>query len=637
MKAVRELIEHWRGWLNVEPRRGQRLVRWLALAGAVVYLLQGLHYMVSLRSILDEGLYLVKGYLFATGVYQPFQDYGVLTNHMPLAFVVPGLVQKWFGAGLLTGRVYALVVGLIGLAGLWAAARRLAGEGWAVAAVWAVALNVALVKNYSEAFSQVLVAALVSWALAAGLGRRLKGWQAAAAGILSGLAVMSRINMAPFAALLVLTILWQHGRRMGAWALGGAALVVAGVHALYWPGILQLWAYWVPEGWLPFLQPYYAPWHKFEPFEFSAWKYWWINIDDPSWNSVIALWDGVRFNFVAVVGVVANLLLWPKRTARKDRFGWQTAVFLNVSFIFLLGMHAWAALTGRSCHFFCFSGYIGFFNAIGLLAVAAMAPFWRRELNWPRALVAGTIFLVLMTGIGFGTFDATGRWLADLSVPLLRGGSVPLWGLFENRFGLDVRWTRRLLPTLAGLSFGLAALAAAWIWLRRQGDRGRRTVRAAFVGVLCLGLVFSPSRLLGGGDETLDCGGNVVAGYEQAAAQIGTVVEAGDRVYYQGANSPIVLLYLPGVQIYPPQLNNTFSFSDLTGAGITEELLRYGYWNEDLRAQWLAEADYALVEARFYDQWQAAVEAGQYDIRLVTDSVEACRGKDAQVLVLERR
>jgi hypothetical protein len=158
------------------------------------------------------------------------------------------------------------------------------------------------------------------------------------------------------------------------------------------------------------------------------------------------------------------------------------------------------------------------------------------------------------------------------------------------------------------------------------------------VAVLIFGILLSPSILLGGGDETLDCTGDVVAGYEAAAAQIGAVLATGDQVYYQASNSPIVLLYLPGIGIYPPQLNNVFSFSDLNGAAISDELLRYGYWNADLKAQWLAEADFALVEARFYEgEWQAAVEAGDYDIRLVTEVVEECRGKDSQIMLLERR
>ena len=50
--------------------------------------------------VLDEGLYFEKGYLFAQGKYEPFEDYGPLTNHMPLSFMIPGWAQNIFGAGL---------------------------------------------------------------------------------------------------------------------------------------------------------------------------------------------------------------------------------------------------------------------------------------------------------------------------------------------------------------------------------------------------------------------------------------------------------------------------------------------------------------------------------------------------------
>ena len=32
-----------------------------------------------------------------SGEYQPYQDYGVWTNHMPPSFLIPGLIQVWFG------------------------------------------------------------------------------------------------------------------------------------------------------------------------------------------------------------------------------------------------------------------------------------------------------------------------------------------------------------------------------------------------------------------------------------------------------------------------------------------------------------------------------------------------------------
>ena len=59
--------------------------------------------------------------------------------------------------------------------------------------------------------------------------------------------------------------------------------------------------------------------------------------------------------------------------------------------------------------------------------------------------------------------------------------------------------------------------------------------------------------------------------------------------------SPVTLLYLPGVKIYPAQLHGVYSFriSDDDDA-----LMKYGWWNQHLAEKWLNEADFVLVEAR---------------------------------------
>lgn len=86
---------------------------WLAylfavLAG-VIYFFTALDLAHHTTSFLDEGLYTYKGWLFATGKYSLFEYYGLRTNHMPLAFLIPGYVQKWFGPGLRTARYLSLI------------------------------------------------------------------------------------------------------------------------------------------------------------------------------------------------------------------------------------------------------------------------------------------------------------------------------------------------------------------------------------------------------------------------------------------------------------------------------------------------------------------------------------------------
>ena len=101
------------------------LTEGVAIIGGILYFVQSLRNAHGLDSILDEGAYLFKGYLFATGQYVPFQDYGLWTNKMPLSFLLPGYIQLVFGPGVRTGRYFAVFLGLLILFGLWLLAKRL--------------------------------------------------------------------------------------------------------------------------------------------------------------------------------------------------------------------------------------------------------------------------------------------------------------------------------------------------------------------------------------------------------------------------------------------------------------------------------------------------------------------------------
>jgi hypothetical protein len=618
-----------RDWARSQPL----LPDLLALLGGLVYSAQSITYIFTSGSMLDEGLYLLKGWYFATGQYTPFEDYGVLTNHMPLAFLIPGYVMKWFGPNLLTARIYAFVLGLAALVALWWLARRISSAWWAAFAVWAITLNVALVRIYSLALSQVLVTALLTLVLLLTLRRDLVPWQVLLAGILCGAMIMVRINMLPFAGFWVLYLLWQHGLRTSAIALAGFLLPIVFIHALYWPNILRLWVYWIPETWVPWLQQFYTPWDKFTSMNWNPGWGWLTNLDDNNWNAIISFWQGLRFNFV-VIGVLLNLLLWPKRKSWPATFTFRAAVFLNLTFVVLLLAHMFASLGGQSCHLFCFSGYIGFFTSLGLIAIVVTAPHWRRDLHWAHQLAIGLVLLILAVGIGFGSGDNTGKFLAELEMPRLSGSSFPLWGVFDNRFGTTYRDARKVIPALAGLGLAAAILIASLIYSRRKKAPG--AAFGALMAFFVLGSVLTPTSILSGGDETLYCGGNLPNAYEDLAAQLRPHIRSGETLYYHGPNSPAILLYLPQVQIYPPQLNNVFSFNNKDTTASTDELLRFGYWNQELKDEWASEADLVLIEARRYAEWQPMIDSGELDIVVQTGPIEPCRGQDSAILLLRR-
>ncbi len=171
-------------------------VPWLApvltVLGGALYLIQAWAYAHIQTSFLDEGGFLYVGNLYARGILHPFQDYGIPRWYAPLAYLIPGQIEKWFGAGLLTGRLFSVFCSLLMLVALWLTARRFGRKWWGVAIIWGMALTPVSAQIYSLALSQALVACLLAWSLALVLGEKRPMWQIITGSLLAGLVVMTR-------------------------------------------------------------------------------------------------------------------------------------------------------------------------------------------------------------------------------------------------------------------------------------------------------------------------------------------------------------------------------------------------------------------------------------------------------------
>lgn len=634
-----------RAWARLSHRLSRPLVAvpWLAgalaLAGGGVYLAQSWIYAHTQASLLDEGAYLVKGYLFASGRYWPYQDYGPWTNHMPLAFLIPGYAQLLFGPGLRTGRYLAVALGGLIVLGVWLLAKRLGGRGWALLAVWALALNPAVIKLYSLANSQSLLACMYVWVLVLVLGEGRPLWQGLAGAFLAGLMLVTRVNLAPVVILVVAYLWWVYGRRAGLLAALAGALPVAIGHAVFWPGILKVWAHWIPADLLPLLKPFAHPpgsdptWQPLVDFETRA----------------ISFFHGFRFHFAALVGALSAALLWPGRGAWKSPVRFATAVFLALSLALMFLFHMGAAL-GKDYCVYCFPVYLSFFSFLGLALAAVSFCVWQWRIPPWRQGMAMLAVIALSTGLGFGAFPEVGGDLLfalDWQVPRTRSlrilpGRVGLGATLQNRLGLGAaeleQLARRALPALAGLLAGLAVLALAWLLARRLARRaaGQRPSAGALALGLFLGLGFllSPTVLLGGGYTTYDCQGDVISSYEAAGAHLADLIPPGSLVYWRGGNSAVPLLYLEGVEIFPAQLNGDYS---LRKGGDPDALARYGFWSEALARQWAEQADFILIEERLFRGWLAErVEAGGFNELEPTPATALCRGSSS-IHVFRRR
>jgi hypothetical protein len=608
-------------YLRPENSRGPLL---LALLGGLVYALQAILYAQTQASVLDEGLYLYKGWLFATGRYTPFQEFGPWTNHMPLSFLIPGWVQLLFGAGLRTGRGLAILLGLCSVAGVWLLTRRLAEPRyrlwWAAIAVWAIALNPALIKIYSVMASQGLAAFLIIAVVVLTLGEERPTWQLVIGAGLAGAVPLTRINLLPVMPLVLAYIYWQYGRKTALQATAAAAIVFVAGHLIFWPNILRMWTPWFPQALTPFLDTWRRPAGVV-----------------PGWQPQIALssrvqslFQGVRFHYISLLGALGLLIFWPETWGGRTRF--RTTVFLLVALGLMTAMHAWVSL-GQDYCVFCFPVYLSFFSLLGIVMVAVTLPYWRSKPRWP---VVAVILLVLALGMGYSAADLIGAALVDqplvrqvmlIDLPRVAGvGGLPLWGLIANRFDLTYEQVIRLGQIWGRIGVSMAAAAGGMLVLLFVARRTQRPAQSAWRLALIAGLLLSPWALFGGGYRTYDCTGDVITAYESAGAYLEQTLPEDAQVYWAIAASPVPLLYLPDAKIYPQQLNGVYSFRK---GGEPQAMAAFGLWNIELAEIWVAQADAVLVpESAFNDPNQAwliaMVESGPFDEQPPTSSVHPC-------------
>ncbi len=595
----------------------------LALLAGIVYLVLGVYYAHALDVTMDEGTYLMKGLLYLRGDYRPFQDYGPITNKMPLAFLIPGVAQAIFEPGLRTGRYFSVFLGLLMLLGLWMVARRLGGRWWAVAILWSVAANPANIMLYTLAVSQVVVAFLLTWTFVFTLGDRLRLWQTTLGAVLSVLVVLTRQNMLPLIPVVVAYIFWQHGRQAGIWATVAAALVFFGAHALYWPNIINIWYGWMPG----FLQPIFSAYHTPLGDVEGIWN--------PSYallSRIYVFWEGARYNFFPLSGALFAWLLFPRLQQWKHTPHFKTALTLSLLLGVLTVSHLWASVGMDYC-LYCYPGYLAFFISTGLLLVVVTFKWWERNPGWLRQALAAAIVLGSSIGIGFGAHQQIGYAILRMQVPRIRNmqfqpGTSDIWRLLANKYGWSYQDIEQLLPTIAGALFGILFLLLVGVIVVVL-KRKRKTLNYGYVVAVTffiLGTLLTPTPLLGGG-KRLDCEGDVIASHEAVGAHLAALIPRGSLVYWRNDVSPLPLLYIPAVRVFPPQLNHAYTY--LVG-GDPAVLEKRGYWNRELSVQWIKEADYLLIAARQVSTglWQEIDEAAaQFDELTPTPLTVPCRGR----------
>ena len=597
------------------------IVAIFSVIGMVLYMIQSWQAAFSLRSSFDEGVYLLKGFLMANGTFGPYQPYGFWMNKMPLSFLIPGWFQVLFEPGLRTGRYYALVLSILILVGCWLAAYRLSGKFVALVVVWLLAINPVGIKLYSQAISQGLVAAMLVWTMVLILGQDRKTWEILTGSAAAALIVMTRENMLPVIPFFAILVFWQHGRKRGIQSIIVMAVVFLGIHAFYFPEILQNWAKWFPRGLTPFLDSW-----RIRPTDTVPVYYETIN-----WYSTLfILIQGLRWYFAATAGVAIVWILTSWKRLRADNNRMQIAIILSLLYLVLIAAHAWASLGNHYCTF-CFPGYMAFFSPVGLMIIAALIPFLR--LNRSRWFLVPSFVLVLILSplIGYGSnqdfvqsgiFPQMRDLLFNLPLPWIRAGKltfgdVSFWQVLSNKFGWTFEQIRLqilplLIPILIGVLTAFLLLILAWLISEISP---KLKIKSSFGGVLLglfmlVGILCSPTRILGGGAYTYDCSSGVVDAIETAGQRLKSEIPSGSKIDWRANGlSPVLLLYLDQPRLFPPQINGIYSYNN---SDDTDQLNRFGLWNRKSSEAWLNQADYVLAEPPISAEFETILRS--YDI-----------------------
>jgi 4-amino-4-deoxy-L-arabinose transferase-like glycosyltransferase len=593
------------------------LPHFLALCGGVLYVLHALVIARTKTSFLDEGMYLYKGWLFVSGQATPYAEYGVQTNHSILSYLIPGVSQVLFGPGLDTGRYFMIFLSLFTLLGLWVFARRWGSDWWAAGIVWVMALNPAEIKLYTLAISEGPVAAILVWILVLTVGEKRRLGEVLLGSALTSALVLTRETMAFVPPILFLYIFWQHGWKTGLYAMLCSAVFFFGGNLFYYPDNLTFWAMRVPRVLSPFLDvwrlPPFAKGEGLGEFEES-------NL----YRMVLYFFLTFRLHFVSLVSAVVVWLLWSPRAASPMNERARASVFLSALFLVLFVAHMQASFFGEYC-ISCILLYIGYCNFIGLMLLVVAAPTLTREISRARLIVIFAVIAILIVGIGFSTHEDLS---ADFSKAMIeRLDTVRVWNVLLHVTALSplllFRLSFVLAVSLLVLLLGGVALGVGYGQLRRKQTDGGKIGLVAIHALLVAGFVLSPTKILGSGNDFFNCDGtDVFASYEKAGSELRAILEPGSKIYWEG-RIPAIFLYLPGVQVYGPQLNHLHYYSR---GGDADTLLRFNRWNDELAETWLSEADYILVqETEMFHLNKQTLESGQYVKVFSAPKAERCR------------
>ncbi len=203
------------------------------------------------------------------------------------------------------------------------------------------------------------------------------------------------------------------------------------------------------------------------------------------------------------------------------------------------------------------------------------------------------------------------RVLTFLTTGKILPGNVPLWDFALNKFGIGYETSRMLIPAIAIGIMGLIVLLVSlgiWSFLRRKIKISFSFASVAIIIFLLVGTLLSSTIILGGEFQEWNCSGNVIQSYEQNGKYLAGVIPLQSLVYWDGENAAAVLLYVPGIRIFPQQFDGDWNFVE---SGNSNRLAKFGFWDSELALLWHTQANVFMFQEHKTQEWTHFVSSGR--------------------------
>ncbi len=581
----------------------KHLIKFLPLILAIlitsVYVFQAVEYTKTIEPVMDEGTYLLKGKWYWEGTYQPFEENGPLTNKTPFSFYILGISQVLFNPGLASGRYFAVFLSVLLLLGQWLTVKRLAGSWWASLSISLYAISPAWIIYFSRAMTQVVTSLIIVWSLFFLLGKDKTRAQLLIGTVLAALTVMVRQNMLPFYLLTLLYILWENGWRKSASAILVSLFAFIGMNLLYWPQIYQyIWQPLLPT----FFNNLASSILHFEMLSGDLGQPFLIYEYNTVYETQV-FFDGIRYFFLPCMAALCSLiLLFPKSLfADKER---RKTAYLAISFLILTIMHYAYALYENNV-LYSFPAYYAFYLPIGVTLIPLIGKDLIRIKSKTRQWILGIAIVAVCTGIGLSLYREIAPFFMNINLPSISQhtltGPYELWDVLLNQYHISIRTQEFIIPTAVGFLGGFLILLIAKLICSVVHKKGKRYSYGSVLILVffILGYLLSPTFILSKNSSiAIHHGTNIPEEFEQTAEQLKSILPENALVYWDGF-TPIMFLYLPDIRIFPAQLNLEFYYRV---GGDTTAIENHGFWNDELAARWMKEADILVFTEDTYQK-----------------------------------